>query len=64
MEKYSKVEYDTGEGTTLAFVAEDTGSDTRLDLFVFDPKDGQSSLVKSVPRRDEGGGKTWKPISK
>jgi hypothetical protein len=56
------VTYHGNDGPSLALVASDEGNNVH-DLIVFDPKDGQSSLVKSVPQRDSGAAKghNWEP---
>ncbi len=53
------VKYDAGEVDQIAFV---TGvhTGTKLDLLTFNAG-GTGSVKKEVPRRDEGGGHTWKP---
>jgi len=54
------VKYDAGNEDQLAFVLKSNGD--KLDLLAFD-KNGNGQVHKGVPRRDEGGGVTWKPAN-
>ena len=55
------VKFDAGNEDQIAFVVKSHESGN-LDLLAFD-KNGAGSVHKDVPRRDEGGGVTWKPAS-
>lgn len=54
-------EGDPNDGVALIV---DKLDDYTADLIVF-PKDGGAHLyLDAVPRRDEGGGHTWRPLGK
>ncbi len=62
MHKAEFVMYDGGKGKDELALVVEVGDDTELDLFVFDNQTGATGRVNGVPRRDEGGGHTWKPL--